>query len=519
MIKTKKIEIEEGQKIAIRCEVKGNPEPIITWQKKGASKLPTTASLTDNNQTLNIANAKIADSGEYICKAVNNLTTSESNSMVSVSKELAFTFWQRGSVTADEKKNVTLHCMFKDGLPPVSAAWNKDGVKIKASKKTGFSTNNQVMELKNLGTSDAGNYTCIINSRVSQIQNTVQLIVKKLHPHNCNKIRASKSPNSGLYVISSKVNPSQLLHVYCDMESKPGKGITLFKTCSDIKKHGKLKSKWHQIYSEEDESKSVRVYCDMSSKPSEGITAAFKTCNDIKTSGQLKSGLYQIHPTGDPSKPVSVYCDMKTNPSEGITLFKTCSGIRKSGQLKSGQYQIYPTRDPSKSVSVYCDMHSKRDEGITVISHDSEARSRLQGKNLGSYKKGIVYEVTMPEIKAIIQSSKKCQQFIKYQCFGSYITASDNGIYDPATWWVSAAGQKMTNWGGADHTVRGCACSVTNSCAGGNMCNCNKNDAVWREDSGYLYEKEFLPVKELWFGDLDHPLEDSYYTLGKLKCY
>ena len=344
---------------------------------------------------------------------------------MSVSRRLAFAYRQRGTVTANEKNSITLNCLHIHGVSPIITVWTKDGVKINADKKKRFSLSNQVIELRDLGMEDAGNYECIVKSQVSQIQNTVRLVVRFL--------------------------PA--------------------------------------------------------------------TCDRIRKSGQLKSGQYQIYPTGNLSESANVYCDMDSKPGEGITYFKTCSDMRKSGRLKSGQYQIYPMGDPSKSVQVHCDMDSKPGEGITVISHDSEARTRVpKGNGQAEYKKTIIYGVTKPYIKAVIKNSKKCKQFIKFECHGSWLSAIGSG-YDPSTWWVSAAGQKMTNWGGVNHTTQGCACSLTNSCASGYDCNCNENDEVWREDSGYLDEKEFLPVKELVSGDTDDSGEDAYYTLGKLQCY
>ena len=61
---------------------------------------------------------------------------------------------------------------------------------------------------------------------------------------------------------------------------------------------------------------------------------------------------------------------------------------------------------------------------------------------------------------------------------------------------------------------------MTNSCvvsSGG--CNCDENDAVWREDSGLLTEKSRLPVIQLRFGDTGHSGEYGYHTLGKFKCF
>ena len=64
---------------------------------------------------------------------------------------------------------------------------------------------------------------------------------------------------------------------------------------------------------------------------------------------------------------------------------------------------------------------------------------------------------------------------------------------------------------------------MTNSCADpSKACNCDKNDGVWREDSGLLTDKSTLPVKELRFGDTgvsNDVDEKSYHTLGQLRCY
>ena len=77
----------------------------------------------------------------------------------------------------------------------------------------------------------------------------------------------------------------------------------------------------------------------------------------------------------------------------------------------------------------------------------------------------------------------------------------------------------MTYWGGASINDK-CARGMTNSCADSRHgCNCDKNDLVWREDSGLLTDKTKLPVKQLRFGDTGGSGQEGYHTLGKLKCY
>ena len=79
---------------------------------------------------------------------------------------------------------------------------------------------------------------------------------------------------------------------------------------------------------------------------------------------------------------------------------------------------------------------------------------------------------------------------------------------------------KMTYWGGASPGSGKCACGMTRSCANPSYgCNCDKDDFVWREDSGLLTDKTKLPVKQLFFGDHGYLDEQGYHTLGKFKCY
>jgi hypothetical protein len=164
-------------------------------------------------------------------------------------------------------------------------------------------------------------------------------------------------------------------------------------------------------------------------------------------------------------------------------------------------------------------MTSKNGVGVTVIGHDSGSRTLVKGYDpAGSYKRKIKYDISMEKIVAIMKQAKNCEQFIKYECYGSVFRFSSGGTY--FGWWVSRQGSKMKYWGGAAVNSGKCACGMTNSCAGGWKCNCDKNDETWREDSGYLTDKNTLPVTELRFGDAGDPsYEKGYHTLGKLRCW
>ena len=204
----------------------------------------------------------------------------------------------------------------------------------------------------------------------------------------------------------------------------------------------------------------------------------------------------------------------------------SCSVIRKYVSGSSGSFVIDPDGNGGLApFTVYCDMSDKNGVGVTVISHNSESRTPVDGyERNGNYSRSIHYSgVTFPQLANLTLVSTYCEQFIKYECYGSVLRL---GNLPAAGWWVSRDSSQMLYWGGASPRNNSCTCGMTNSCADSSQtCNCDKNDAVWREDSGLLTDKDYLPVKELRFGDtgVNGPNnvadEKGYHTLGKLKCY
>ncbi|XP_067054911.1 neurexin-4-like [Acropora muricata] len=199
------------------------------------------------------------------------------------------------------------------------------------------------------------------------------------------------------------------------------------------------------------------------------------------------------------------------------TVAKSCSHLK---QLKpgaeSGTYIIDPDGHGALLLfNVTCNMTDKNGVGVTVISHDSENRILVDGCDpAGCYSRDIHYTgASLSQLASLTDISSHCEQFIKYECFHSML------LYG---WWVSRDSKAMTYWGGASPDSKECACRRNNSCARGKRCNCDQNDAKWREGSGLLTDKSTLPVRELRFGDVysfrGHD-EKGYHTLGKFKCY
>ncbi|XP_028402956.1 uncharacterized protein LOC114525736 [Dendronephthya gigantea] len=199
----------------------------------------------------------------------------------------------------------------------------------------------------------------------------------------------------------------------------------------------------------------------------------------------------------------------------------TCSGVKtRLPSSKSGKYFINPKNQGlSTKIQVHCDMTSKNGVGVTEIGHDSETSIKVDGYEVhGSYRRKIKYDIAMDQIAAIISRSTRCEQFVKYKCYNAGFWFSA-----PASWWVSRQGSQMKYWGGASPNSGKCACGMTNSCLDRSQgCNCDQNNNVWSEDSGYLTDKNTLPVTEVRFGDtgtyIGNP-EYGYHTIGKLRCW
>jgi hypothetical protein len=201
----------------------------------------------------------------------------------------------------------------------------------------------------------------------------------------------------------------------------------------------------------------------------------------------------------------------RLHPSESCRILKI-----KQPSAASGKYTIHP-KELDSPVTVQCDMTSKNGIGVTEVGHDSETRTVVTGyESPGSYKRNITYDLNMEQIVAIIQQSRKCEQFIKYECQGSVMWFGDVCTY---SWWASRQGSKMNYWGGAAVNSGKCACGMTNSCVGGGRCHCSNNDQTLREDSGYLTDRNTLPVTQVRFGDTGGSFETGFHTLGKLRCW
>ena len=81
------------------------------------------------------------------------------------------------------------------------------------------------------------------------------------------------------------------------------------------------------------------------------------------------------------------------NTSLVVRYSRTCSELRRAGFTTSQTYAIDPNGTGGESaLSVFCDMTDRGGLGVTIVSHDSEARTLVNGYGgRGSYSRDVSY--------------------------------------------------------------------------------------------------------------------------------
>ncbi|XP_075991621.1 terribly reduced optic lobes isoform X3 [Anticarsia gemmatalis] len=116
----------EGDRVELDCRVEGNPLPDIAWQRRSRRPLPLYSEMRDG--LFIIENARVEDSGEYMCTATNNVGTDSRTAMITIMPRPSRPPREKLTVsnnapTVEEGQNIRIVCTGTTNVPAGSIDW------------------------------------------------------------------------------------------------------------------------------------------------------------------------------------------------------------------------------------------------------------------------------------------------------------------------------------------------------------------------------------------------------------
>ncbi|XP_038050132.1 adhesion G protein-coupled receptor L3-like isoform X2 [Patiria miniata] len=193
---------------------------------------------------------------------------------------------------------------------------------------------------------------------------------------------------------------------------------------------------------------------------------------------------------------------------------RTCLDLMNTtGLSQDGFFDIDPDGPGGfPSFLVYCKLESRHTSpGTTVIRTSNPIEGYVHDND---HRVTVTYN-SVPDIgaiRALIEVSAGCRQFLSYTCDGLPIWTHD--IQHVA--WLDWNEMEMLNWGGGQTGVPGCDCHLHDDCFGGGICNCNSPE-IHGTDSGYITDTDTLPVTGLVFKNTS--INSGSYSVDNLECF
>ncbi|CAH1712016.1 unnamed protein product [Aphis gossypii] len=195
------------QNIVLLCETQGHPVPVFRWYKfiEGSNKKQA-VTLDDRikqvSGTLIIREAKVDDSGKYLC-VVNNSVGGESVETVLTVTAPLNAIVEPTIQTVDFGRPATLTCNY-EGNPVKTISWLKDGKRLN-------SHDGRVLRIDSVRKEDKGMYQCFVRNEQESAQGSAELkLGGRFEP-----------PHIKEYFNDNTMQPGVSLHLKCIASGNP----------------------------------------------------------------------------------------------------------------------------------------------------------------------------------------------------------------------------------------------------------------------------------------------------------
>ncbi|KAM9753321.1 neuronal cell adhesion molecule-like isoform 2-T2 [Menidia menidia] len=169
-------QVIKNHRALMDCASFGSPIPKITWFKESrSSTLDGDPYILHDNGTLEIDIAQAQNSGKYTCVARNQLGTSENHVHLEV-KDPTRILTQPKYKVVQRGRSVVFECKVKhdESLNP-TMTWLKDDGELPDDER--FIVDSDSLTITDVTESDAGVYTCIMNTTLDQDSASAELTV------------------------------------------------------------------------------------------------------------------------------------------------------------------------------------------------------------------------------------------------------------------------------------------------------------------------------------------------------
>ncbi|KAM5269990.1 basement membrane-specific heparan sulfate proteoglycan core protein isoform 4-T4 [Hipposideros larvatus] len=206
----------EGQTLDLNCVVAGQPQATITWYKRGGS-LP--ARHQAHGSRLRLHQLSMADSGEYVCRANNNIDAREASFMVSVSPNsgnpsvpgnaMPIRIESSSSHVA-EGQTLDLNCVVP-GQAHAQVTWHKRGGSLPAHHQA----HGSLLRLHQVSPADSGEYVCRVVSSSGPLEASVLVTIEASGSSAVPVPAPGRVPPIRIETSSSHVAEGQTLDLNC----------------------------------------------------------------------------------------------------------------------------------------------------------------------------------------------------------------------------------------------------------------------------------------------------------------
>ncbi|KFM07074.1 Titin, partial [Aptenodytes forsteri] len=179
---TSVVALREGQSTTFECQVVGTPEIHVTWYLDGnevTDQAKYGITFIDGLATLKVTQARVSDSGIYVCEAHNDAGSESCSVELKVKEPPTFVRELRPTEVV-KGLEATLECEVI-GTPPFEVKWLKNNKEMFSSKKYAISTKESIFTLNvtNCDVSDVGEYQCIISNEGGSCSCSTRLSLKE----------------------------------------------------------------------------------------------------------------------------------------------------------------------------------------------------------------------------------------------------------------------------------------------------------------------------------------------------